>query len=231
MKLLLASLTTMQILYALEMRSDAESPKRYKFRRIAHDAALQDATGKLAAASNNQERPGESIPWWKLPTTNNGEMNALTGQQFYPSDDDVSSSGNEAPNNPPKNPICPINRCHSSGVLNKHYCGEHARCLNGFCQCDFGWKPAGDTPVARGWSGLEALTVRVDVYTAGCTKRCKSLSCSEVSQLKGCFDRGISHSDSVQNGEQMQTDQNALATDGLHLGAVKAPAVDAGVGG
>jgi hypothetical protein len=81
--------------------------------------------------------------------------------------------------------------------------------------------------MTRGWSGLEALTVWVDAYTAGCTERCDSLACSEVPQIKGCFEGRYGD-----EGEgKGQADQKDLTMDDLHLGAIKAPAADEGIGG
>lgn len=171
-------------------------------------------------------------PWWKLPNTDNGESYALTGQQYGPFDDyddsTSSSSNTYGASTPADTRVCTINQCQNSGVLNKQYCGEHARCLNNRCQCNLGWKPDEYTQVARGWIGLEALTVWIDANTAGCTERCDSLSCSEVPQKKGCFDGGVKHEDNVGQGQGFQ---GGLATDSLHLGAVKAPGADAGIGG
>jgi hypothetical protein len=85
--------------------------------------------------------------------------------------------------------------------------------------------------MTRGWSGLEALTVWVDAYTVGCTERCDSLACSEVPQIRGCFDGSTIHSDEDKGKGKSQTDQGDLTTDDLHLGAIKAPAADPGTGG
>lgn len=83
----------------------------------------------------------------------------------------------------------------------------------------------------RGWSGLEALTVWVDAYTAGCTGRCYSLACLEVPQVRGCFDGSMIYSDKDKGEGKSMTDQEGLTTDDLHLGAIKAPVADAGIGG
>ena len=54
--------------------------------------------------------------------------------------------------------------------------------------------------------------------------RCDSLSCAEVPQVQGCFDTP------VRQAEDHVAHDQELATDGLHLGAIKAPGADAGMG-
>ena len=227
MKLSLALLAVLQLSHALHVRHEADKSGIQELKRTTQNAASNDITGTLSVEDGNVQKPKKTIPWWKLPNTSNGEMNALTGQQFYPFDDENNSNDDSA-STTAGNDICPISQCQGSEVLNKFYCGQHARCLRSYCQCDFGWKPASNTPMARGWTGLEALTVWVDAYDAGCTERCDSLSCSEVPQVKGCLDDQVTHDD---NNDGDNLGQEGLATDGLHLGAIKAPGADAGIGG
>lgn len=84
--------------------------------------------------------------------------------------------------------------------------------------------------MTRGRSDLEALTVWADAYTAGCTERCDSWKCSEVPQIKGYFDGSMIYSDKDEGKGRSQTDQEGLAPEDLHLGAIKAPAADDGIG-
>jgi hypothetical protein len=39
----------------------------------------KEAAQSPATTKTDLKRPSR-LPWWKLPNTNNGEMNALTGQ-------------------------------------------------------------------------------------------------------------------------------------------------------
>lgn len=232
MKLLLTLLAFLQLSHTLHVNVEARNARLKELKRTTQDPTLDDLAGLSAENSISAQKPKKPIPWWKLPNTDNGEMNALTGQQFYPfGDDDDNNNSDDTETTADTTSgkgICPINQCQSSGILAKDYCGPHARCLNGYCQCNFGWKPASNIPMARGWTGLEVLTVRVDMaYQTGCTVRCDSLSCSEVPQVKGCFDEQVKHDkdDSLDAGGHQE-----LATDGLHLGAIKAPGADVGVG-
>lgn len=174
--------------------------------------------------------PPRPTPWWTLPNTNNGEMNALTGQQLHPFDDgDDGFSNDYDTDKTDSSRFCHIKRCQSSGNSDKHRCGQHARCLRNYCQCDFGWKPGSDTPTARGWTGLEALTVWIDAYVAGCTERCDNLSCLEVPQTKDCFANQIAYkNDNIDGATHTQMSLEDLAVDSLHLGAIKAPVPGAG---
>lgn len=224
---------------ALHVRQTAEEPNKQERNRLEQDAVSIDNT----IAVSSVQIPPKRVPWWKLPNTNNGEMNALTGQQLRPfpdddgddNDDDTEQISDYSADNDDNNGSCRIKPCQGSGTLNKPYCGPHARCLQGYCRCDVGWKPAGNSAKARGWTGLEALTVWADGYDAGCTQRCDSLSCAEVPQLEGCFvHRGTTHQNQNQNQNNEgsikdQADEGDLATDTLHLGAIKAPGIDGGV--
>jgi hypothetical protein len=230
MKLTVALLALSQISHALHARQYPHDTELLQVKRAVEDASIDsmDALPKNKPMLKRQKKP---LPWWKLPNTDNGEMNAISWSQFLPidsndnSDSQSTNVGIEAGNS-----VCPVNQCKSSGVLGKYYCGANARCLNSYCQCNFGWKPAKGTPTSRGWSGLEALTVWVDDHRSGCTERCDSLSCSEVPQVQGCFDHDVTHANKNKGEVQNQEDSEDMATDGLHLGAIKAPGADAGIG-
>ena len=228
MQLLITLLAFFQLSYALHIRAAARNIPSRVTERSTQDASI-DLTQSDTTNAANAKKPKKPIPWWRLPNTNNGEMNALTGQQFYPFDDeDDDYESNDDASNPSGDQVCPLTQCPTSGELNKDYCGPHARCLGGYCQCNLGWKPESGVATARGWTGLEALTVWADNTYTGCTARCNSLSCSEVLQVKGCFDGSVKNND---NDVTNNMDQESLATDGLHLGAIKAPGADAGIDG
>ena len=221
MELLFVTLAHWQLLHALHLGHKTEITRRH----------MHDAARGLATTEIDLERPRRSISWWKLPNTNNRGIDVPKGQQIRPFDHNVSENNNDGPGLFTSNLVCPISRCPSDKFLDKVHCGEHARCIGDLCQCDLGWKPIGSTSMTRGWSGLEALTVWADAYTAGCTERCDGLACSEVPQIRGCFDGSTIHSDKNEGKEKSQTDQESPSTDDLHLGAIKAPAADPGTGG
>lgn len=230
MKLSLAILVLLQLSHALRNGQKTRITGSRQLKRTAQDAVPNEPTDTLITDGSSAKKPKRPIPWWKLPNTDNGEMNAISWEQFYPFDNDDSNSENADTGITADNSGCSINQCQSSGVLGKYYCGRNAKCLNSYCQCNLGWKPASDVPMSRGWSGLEALTVWVDSYNSGCTERCNSLSCSEVRQVKGCFDQHVMHDASDTEDNESQESQEDLATDGMHLGAIKAPGADAGIG-
>jgi hypothetical protein len=231
MKLTLALLALSQVSHALHIVRESRTTGSRQLKRTAQDATLNDSTDASSTDASNTRKSKKPLPWWKLPNTENGEMNAISWTQFYPLDnEDGSSSSDTDTGITAGNSVCPVNQCQSSGVLGKYYCGENARCLSSYCQCNLGWKPASGVPMSRGWTGLEALTVWVDAYSSGCTERCDNLSCSEVPQVQGCFDQHVTHSDNNKGKDQGQEDQQDLATDNLHLGAIKAPGADAGIG-
>jgi hypothetical protein len=228
MGLLIIILALSQLSHALHFGHKTKDTTRHMLKHVPQNEAAQSP----ATTGTNLKRPSRPILWWKLPKTNNGEIDALTGQHFHPFDESANGSDDDSTGPLNSHFICPINRCQSSGIFDMFHCGEHARCISSFCQCDLGWKPVGSTSMTQGWSGLEALTVWVDAYTAGCTERCDSLSCSEVPQIRGCFDGSKIYSD--KDGDKGEgkghADQKDLTTDVLHLGAIKAPAADAGIG-
>lgn len=118
-------------------------------------------------------------------------MNALTGQQLAPFPDSNSHEDNPTPagysdKDDINDTTCPISHC-GRGIWPSD-CGEHAHCINGYCQCVLGWKPAGGMGAVRGWTGLESLTVWSGAANEGCMERCDSLTCEEVEQYEGCFD-------------------------------------------
>lgn len=225
MQFLFITFALWQPLHALHLGHKTEVTKSH----------MNEAVRGFAAEETDLKRPSRPISWWKLPNTNNGETNALMGPQVHSFDDSASVSANDGTGPLTSHFVCPLSRYQSNGFLDRFHCGEHARCLSGLCQCNLGWKPVGSTSMARGWSGLEALTVWVDAYTAGCTGRCYSLACLEVPQVRGCFDGSMIYSDKDKDKDKGegkgQADQEGLATDDLHLGAIKAPVADAGIGG
>ena len=221
MQFLFITFALWQPLHALHLGYKAELTKSH----------MNEAVRGFATEETDLKRPSRPMSRWKLPNTNNGETNALTGPQVHPFDDSASVSDNDGTGPLTSHFVCPISRCQGSWILDRSHCREHARCLSGLCQCNLGWKPVGSTSMIRGWSGLEALTVWVDAYTAGCTERCDSLACSEVPQIKGCFDGSMIYSDKDKGEGKSMTDQEGLTTDDLHLGAIKAPVADAGIGG
>lgn len=229
MKLTFAVLALSHFSRALHMKQADHNAGSRQLRRTAQDTS----TDFTSIPATEDPVPGKSkkpLPWWKLLNTDNGEMNAISWSQFLPLDsDDDSDSDSTYTGIGTGNSVCPINECKSSGVLGKYYCGANARCLNSYCQCNLGWKPASGVPTSRGWSGLEALTVWVDDQSPGCTERCDSLSCSEVAQVQGCFDQHVAHADKDEGRGQDQEDQGNLETNSLHLGAIKAPGADAGI--
>ncbi|KAF3043399.1 hypothetical protein E8E12_004880 [Didymella heteroderae] len=234
MKLTFAAFALSQTSHALHIHQGIYNAGSRQLKRTARDAS-NDFTDILPTEDPDSRKPKKPLPWWKLPNTDNGEMNAISWSQFLPFDSNSDSNSDRNSDSTGTgitagNSVCPVNQCKSSGVVGKHYCGANARCLNGYCQCDFGWKPASGTPTSRGWTGLEALTVWVDNNGSGCTERCDSLSCSEVSQVQGCFDQQAALSDKDEGKDQKQGDLGHLATDSLHLGAIKAPGADNGIG-
>lgn len=228
MKLSLTLLALLQFSYALHIGESPRITRSRQLKRTAQDEGSNGLTGILSLDSSNAKNQKTPIPWWKLPNTDNGEMNAISWSQFFPfdnSDADTSETGAIGEEN-----VCPISQCQSSGVLGKHYCGQNARCLRNYCQCNLGWKPTSNLAMSRGWTGLEALTVWVSPYNSGCTERCDTLSCLEVQQVKGCFDQHITQDTKNAGKNDSEGSQEDLATDGLHLGAIKAPGADAGIG-
>lgn len=220
MKFPLSLLGILQISHALHISPGARSAKTNEIRHTTQNSNSNGFTGPLAAYVADTQDPKKPIPWWKFPNTDNGEMNALTGQQFGPFDDDDDGT-EETSTNTNAVGLCPLNQCHSNGVIGKTSCGPHARCIESYCQCNLGWKPTSDMQMVRGWTGLEALTVWTDVTDTGCAARCDTLSCSEVPQVKACFGGPTTSADSDNGNDQ-------LATDNLHLGAIKAPGADIG---
>lgn len=230
MKLAIAALVLSQTSHALHIKKDIYDTETRQLKRTAEDAS-DDLADAMSTNGPGSRKPKKPLPWWKLPNTDNGEMNAISWSQFLPFDnDDDSATNNEDAGITVGNSVCPVNQCKSSGVLEKYYCGANARCINSYCQCNFGWKPASGVPTSRGWSGLEALTVWVDDHSSGCTERCDSLSCPEVAQVHGCFDQHVPHADNNDKGDPDQNDQESLETDFLYLGAIKAPGADTGIG-
>ncbi|KAH6614923.1 hypothetical protein C7974DRAFT_56132 [Boeremia exigua] len=214
-----------QLSRASQLGDEPEYFSRRQVRRTTQSSGLHDLSARLATGE-----PKKIPPWWQRPNTDNGEMNALTGQQLYPSGDENGDYSNDKEGSSTGGSVCRIKQCQSSGVLSKYHCGQHARCLRDYCQCDFGWKPVNDTPTARGWSGLEALTVWVDAQNLGCTERCNSLSCVEVPQITGCFDSQVTHESKNYDGSTQDPSTEGLATDFLDLGAIKAPSADVDIG-
>jgi hypothetical protein len=153
-------------------------------------------------------------------------MNALTGQQLPPSDvvkgEGDGSIARYSNVDDVDDYTCPISHCDRGPLASN--CGPHARCIKGYCQCNLGWKPESGMGMARGWSGLEALTVWSGAASDGCLVRCDSLKCSEVLQVKGCFDRRLKHDDEDEGDFE---GHDGLETDDLHLGAIQAPGADA----
>lgn len=230
MKLISFVLVFSQFSHALHIKQELRNTGSRQLKRTA-ESASNNFANSLPADDPDSKKPKKPLPWWKLPNTDNGEMNAISWSQFLPldsndeSDSDSTNTGITAGNS-----VCPVNQCKSSGVLCNYCCGANARCLNSYCQCNFGWRPASGIPTSRGWIGLEALTVWVNGNSSGCTERCDSLSCSEVAQVQGCFDQNVGHANKNEGGNEEQEDSEDLATDGLHLGAIKAPGADAGIG-
>lgn len=234
MKLTFAVLALLQISHALHIKQAVHNAVLQQLRRTAQDTST-DFANLPTTGDPIPTKPKKPLPWWKLPNTDNGEMNAISWSQFLPLDsdvdsDDASSSASTNIGIGAGNNVCPVNQCKSSGALGKYYCGANARCLNSYCQCNFGWKPASGVPTSRGWSGLEALTVWVDDHSSGCTERCDSLPCSDVAQVPGCFDQHIAQADKDEGKDQSQEDEGNLETNSLHLGAIKAPGADTGIG-
>lgn len=231
MKLLPTLLGLLTISHALHIRDSTRTAVSQTLRRTAQDAVSNNFIEASSTDTVDTKKPKKPLPWWKLPNTENGEMNAISWTQYYPfnndrkSSSDISETGIAAGNN-----VCPINRCQSSGLSGKFYCGQNARCIRDYCQCNLGWKPTSNVPLSRGWTGLEALTVWVDDHSSGCTKRCDSLSCSEVPQVKGCFDQYATSAYNNEGSDQAQGDQEGLITDTLHLGAIKAPGAGSDIG-
>lgn len=222
MKLSLTIFAILRLSCALRIRPEARHAGPRDIKRTAQDPQYNNnahVSSQLGCGPQPSKKP---IPWWKFPNTDNGEMNALTGQQLAPfldSDDDGDCK------NVANSAVCPLSTCYTNNGLGGSQCGPRARCLKGYCQCNFGWKPAGNTQMTRGWTGLEALTVWTNTQSMGCTVRCSTLSCSEVPQVKGCFDDHVKHEEDDNGDDQ---GQGGLETDGLHLGAIKAPGADAG---
>lgn len=230
MKLAIAALVLSQTSHALHIKKDIYDTESRQLKHTAEDDSINFADATSTNGPNSR-KPKKPLPWWKLPNTDNGEMNAISWSQFLPIDTgDDSATNSEDTGIKAGNSVCPINQCKSGGVLEKYYCGANAGCINNYCRCNFGWKSASGVPTSRGWSGLEALTVWVDDHSSGCTERCDTLSCSEVAQVQGCFDQHVPHADNVNEGDQGRKDQGSVETDFLHLGAIKAPGVDAGIG-
>jgi hypothetical protein len=220
-------LAVLHLTHALHIRPEARNTRLKALERSTQDAASTDLIQSHTTDAVSTQKRKKPIPWWKLPNTDNGEMNALTGQQFYPFEDEDDNSGSsDDTDGTADTGICFLTQCENSGVLNKDYCGPHARCLEGYCRCNLGWKPESNVAAARGWTGLEALTVWADNTYTGCSVRCESLSCSEVPQVMGCF--GVPAKDSEENDNAESSKE--LATDSLQLGAIKAPGADAGIG-
>lgn len=233
MRLTVVVLALLQIAHALHIKHAVHNAGSRQLRRTVQDAPTE-STNIPTTDDTLPKKPKKPLPWWKLPNTDNGEMNAISWSQFLPLDsdddsddnsDDNSESASVLPGTGAGNSVCPVNQCNSSGVLGKYYCGANARCLNKYCQCNLGWKAASGISSSRGWSGLEALTVWVDDHSSGCTERCDSLSCSEVPQVVGCFGQHLAypHNNEVEDHENLETNS-------LHLGAIKAPGADAGIG-
>lgn len=212
----------LQLSRALQAGLELRDAGSKDVRITLQDSDSNDATKALVTDVANTRNPKEPIPWWKLPNTNNGEMNALTGQQWYPFDDGDENAGDVTASTTTAG-VCPLSQCQSSGNLGNANCGPNARCIKSYCQCNLGWKPASNKQMVRGWNGLEALTVWAKTTDTGCTALCDTLSCSEVPQVKECFGGPVTtdndKSESNEGSEQ-------LATDGLHLGAIKAPGSD-----
>ncbi|KAF1931044.1 uncharacterized protein M421DRAFT_364883 [Didymella exigua CBS 183.55] len=231
MKLSLTLLGLCTSSHALHNRRSTRTTDSQQLRRTVRDTVSDSLIEASSTDSPYPTKPKKPLPWWKLPNTENGEMNAISWTQYYPLNNDGESHSEEIGTGVSVgNNVCPINQCQSSGVLGQFYCGQNARCLQNYCQCNLGWKPANNVPVSRGWTGLEALTVWVEDYSSGCTERCNSLSCSEVPQVKGCFDQHVRHTYNDEGSGQAQGGLEGLATDVLHLGAIKAPGADGGIG-
>src|SRR5690242_5458859 len=77
---------------ALHIRQTAEEPNEQEQNRLEQDAVSID----IIAVSSVQVPPNR-VPWWKLPNTNNGEMNALTGQQLRPFPDNDNDDNDTEP--------------------------------------------------------------------------------------------------------------------------------------
>jgi hypothetical protein len=166
-----------------------------------------------------------SQPWWD-PTNIHDVESALAGPPLVTSEN--------------RKDTCPLATCSTSDPFMA--CGENSKCVRNHCVCNRGFKSSatGETPVVRGFDGLQAVTVWVDPQW-GCDVPCDDLSCKEVEQVEACFG-GVEVPDSTYGAESTGVsweqeqwgepgDGDQLDTAGTGGGAIQVLGADVETGG